>query len=387
MKRFWATVFIGFIFAVALALPRFGADASRGFAPNWEASCSGLNTSECFTTKLLAPSHREAWGRVDAQISQYKLYGGRELLTPQRVVRLAQLSGGMMPGPGTPHSAGSSYTGPGDVVSGATVFFSCARAYNATYANGTNPLCDLVDSAAPTVVICTLRVATTGFADLTGTYCTGSVTPTAKCAAATGGVCNVKQAYDQSGAGNNATNSTAASQPVLTFSGANSLPGMTCAQASGTLLLTAASFTPSLPYTFAGVAKRTASPTIAGALAGFVTTPNRLGFSNASGTIAGTLDDVTVLTVGSQTENAFHALQYVADTSPNAVIASDGTEVSGNSGAGTPSAKQFRVCRYSPGGSLTGVLMEVGWWATTGFSGGQRTSMNGNMHGANGYNF
>lgn len=279
------------------------------------------------------------------------------------------------------------YQGPGDVVSGATIFFSCARAYNAAYANGTNPLCDLVDSAAPTVVICTLRVATTGFADLTGTYCTGSVTPSAKCAAATGGVCNVQKMYDQSGAGNHATNNTAASQPVLTFSGANSLPGLTCAAASATLLLTTASFTPSLPYTFTSVAKRTSGPTTAGAIVGFVTTPNRLGFSNASGTIVGTLDDTILLTVGSQTENAFHALQYVADTSPNAVIASDGTEVSGNSGTGTPSAKQIRVCRYGSGASLTGVLMEVGWWATAGFNGTQRTNMNTNMHGASGYSF
>lgn len=286
-----------------------------------------------------------------------------------------------------PPVAAGSYQGPGDVVSGATIFFSCARAYNAAYANGTNPLCDLVDSAAPTTVICTLRVATTGFADLVGTYCTGSVTPAVKCAAATGGVCNVQKVYDQSGAGNHATNNTAASQPVLTFSALNSLPGLTCASASSTILSTAATFTPSLPYTFTGVAKRTSSFTVQQAIMGFVTTPNILGFFSSANTILGSLDNTTNLTLGSQADSSFHAMQYVADTSPNAVIASDGTEASGNSGSGTPSAKTFRICRFSGGNTLNGVLMEAGWWATTGFNGTQRTNMNSNMHGASGYNF
>jgi hypothetical protein len=62
----------------------------------------------------------------------------------------------------------ASYQGPGDIASGATAWGSCVRAYNAAYANGTNSLCDLVDSAAPTTAICTLRVKTNGLVDLTG---------------------------------------------------------------------------------------------------------------------------------------------------------------------------------------------------------------------------
>src|SRR5258708_4464076 len=74
----------------------------------------------------------------------------------------------------------STFQGPGNIVSGAIAWQSCARVYNASLASTATSLCDLVDSAAPTVVICTLRGTTSGFVDLAGTYCTGSVTPAAK---------------------------------------------------------------------------------------------------------------------------------------------------------------------------------------------------------------
>src|SRR5450631_3562536 len=76
---------------------------------------------------------------------------------------------------------GSSYIGPGNIAfngSSANVkaFWSCSRVVDVAHASTSTSLCDLVDNAAPTVVICTLRGTTSGFVDLTA-YCPGSVTP------------------------------------------------------------------------------------------------------------------------------------------------------------------------------------------------------------------
>src|ERR1700733_14347786 len=126
-----------------------------------------------------------------------------------------------------PPPSGSSYQGPGDVVSGATAWGSCARAYSSSVASGTN-MCDLVDSAAPTTVICTLQTGSNGKVNLTGTYCTGGVTPATKCAAATGGLCNISKIYDQAGSTGGFIQATVGNQAQLTFSALNALPGIKC---------------------------------------------------------------------------------------------------------------------------------------------------------------
>jgi hypothetical protein len=114
---------------------------------------------------------------------------------------------------------------------------NCVRVYNAAYANGTNSLCDLVDSAAPTTAICTLRVKTNGLVDLTG------VTPATKCSAATGGVCNVSKIYDQAGSTGGFIQTTAGNQAKLSFNALNSLPGIACTSAAATSLSTSGSVT------------------------------------------------------------------------------------------------------------------------------------------------
>ena len=96
----------------------------------------------------------------------------------------------LVPAPSAP-----TYQGPGNAVSGVVAWYSCARAVDSTKTAGTS-LCELVDSAAPTTVICTLKLGANGFVDLASTAnCTGGVTPTTKCAAATGGVCQPKNRF------------------------------------------------------------------------------------------------------------------------------------------------------------------------------------------------
>lgn len=62
---------------------------------------------------------------------------------------LGQMSGGaMFPGGGCGGAscAASSYTGPGDIVSGANAWYGL-RGYTAAYSTGSNPAVDLVDQA------------------------------------------------------------------------------------------------------------------------------------------------------------------------------------------------------------------------------------------------
>lgn len=279
---------------------------------------------------------------------------------------------------------GVAYQGPGDVVSGAALWGSCARAYNAAYANGTNLLCDLVDSAAPTTVICTLRVLTTGFVDLAGTYCTGSVTPLAKCAAATGAVCNISKVYDQTGNARDWTQATAANQPTLTFSALGGLPGMTFNAGSGQV--NAAALTLTGPYSISGVFKRV------GALEG--------GLLAVQTTLIGTIMQPSANTIGvydgsapvtqTATDGSYHAAAGILDNiTPVATAIVDGSPGSnGNAGSAAISSGVLRIGRSSGGVTLIGTVMEAGLWNVLAFNATQYGNLNTNQHSlVNGYNF
>lgn len=276
--------------------------------------------------------------------------------------------------------ASATYQGPGDIVSGATAWGSCARVYTAAQASTATSLCDLVSSSAPTVTICTLRATATGFVDLSA-YCPGSVTPAAICAAATGGVCNVQKVYDQSSNGNHFTNTTASSQPVLAFSALNGLPGLTGLVASATVLNTA-SLTVPQPLTLVSVYERTAGPTTVACAIGNGTSNLCVGGSNTSGqgVLFGSGGSINV----AATESVFHAIQG-ASIANVGTINVDGTEAS-NTQATAFSGNALRMLRGAGANTLTGIVMEGGLWPS-GFSAGNRTSMNANMHGTSGYNF
>lgn len=277
----------------------------------------------------------------------------------------------------------ASYSGPGDVVSGAVLFYSCARAVNLAYANGTNSLCDLVDSAAPSTVICTLRVATTGFVDLTGTYCTGSVTPAVKCAAATGGVCNVSKMYNQVAPGtNDVTNTTASSQPRLTFSALGGLPGITCTNAASSVITTTGVITQSTPYTLGSVSIRTPSSATEGGI-----------FGESGGGVTTMLYTAATNTVGyrSVTDNTatasdtnFHSIIAVAPSAANSTIVVDGSGTTSTPN-GANLNQTMRICRSAnTTQSLNGSIMEA-WMFNSAFNSTQYGNQNTNARSSNGY--
>ena len=282
----------------------------------------------------------------------------------------------------------ATYQGPGDIVSGALIWGSCARVYNVSLASTSTSLCDLVDTSAGSTAVCTLRGSSTGFVDLANSYCTGSLTPAAACSAAAGGACRVSKVYDQIGGTAGWTNATNGQRPILTFSAQNGLPGLTGTAAGNTNLTTVGTFTRAQPWTFVAAAKRTANFTTAQALMGSSGAFNDcMRFTTSASTAGFTSDGVTSLTLGSVTDSNFHAVQGIADTSPNAVLSVDGTDSTGNAGSGAFSGNTSRIMRCSGGESIDGVWLEGGLWPS-GFDGTQRTNMNANIHSSStGYNF
>jgi hypothetical protein len=265
-------------------------------------------------------------------------------------------------------TAPPSYTGPGDVsVNGSTnnwyAWYSCARVYKASLASTSTSLCDLVDSAAPTVVICTLRGTTSGLVDLTA-YCPGSVTPAVKCAAATGGVCNISQAYDQTGNSRPVINAAAASQPFLTFSAINGLPAMQCTAAT-CFLSSAGTVTQAQPITESAVYIQPAQNSSEMGLIG----PSNI-FAEISG---GPNSQPNTAEINGQTSafvtatiNNWHALNGLLNgTGNNCALNVDGTDTASlNCGTNGFSASNIRLFRANGQQSAVSIT-EAGLLAVT----------------------
>lgn len=161
-----------------------------------------------------------------------------------------------MTGAGKGAPGGSvTYSGPGDVISGATMFWSCSRVYNLAAASTSTNLCDLV-AVTGGAAVCTLRGSSAGTVDLSA-YCSGS-TPSAACAAASGGSCKVTKFYDQTGNGHVCTQATLANMPAIVFSSQNGLPGVTFTRSSSQDCQ-AAAISLTAPYTVSWVGQRSSA--------------------------------------------------------------------------------------------------------------------------------
>lgn len=275
-------------------------------------------------------------------------------------------------------TGGATYIGPGDIVSGATSFYSCGRAYTAAYANGTNPLCDVVLTTGGAAA-CTIRAATNGFADQTGSYCAGSTTLASAC---TGG-CSITKMYDQSGNSRDISQATIASMPTLTLGALNSLPCATGSIAKG--LLTAASLTLAQPFTFTAVAERTGSFTLqlqiyANGAGG---APNA-AYSTSTNTVRETGGSVITATAS---DSAFHALQFILNNTSSQITVdtTQGTLSAGGTSGFTSTFALMNTSGLSAG--MAGFMCEAGIWPSA-LNATQQTDMNTNIHSATtGWNF
>lgn len=277
----------------------------------------------------------------------------------------------------------AAFAGPGDAISGATAFYSCARAYNAAYATGLGNLCIIADVATGATT-CTMKAAATGFADLTSALCAGGTqTVSAFCTANTS--CVVTQMYDQSGS--NACNgasacdiaqATLASMPALAFSALNSLPCVTFNQKA---LTSTHALTLAQPVTLTLAMKRTtvAVANIFGDTGGSITIfqPNS---ANVVQLFAGS-NSSTV----SMSDNAYHGLQVIANGASSTInVGGSGTGISaGTNGWSNTDVDLGYLTSF--GGGLIGSVCEAGIWPV-GFSSGNQTTMYSNMSGSSGYN-
>jgi hypothetical protein len=272
----------------------------------------------------------------------------------------------------------ASYVGPGDVVSGALGWYSPARAYSAAFATTAGPVMVVVDSAGANDT--TINILTTGFVDVTAL----NAFITAR------GTASVKTLYDQSGNGRDVTNATQAQRPTITTSALNGLPGLTGTAAANTSLTSTATLTQTSPYSWAAVAKRTASFTTLQAIIGSSGALNvSLGFFTSADTVYTDGSGSSKITLGSVTDSSFHAIQGVVNGA-SSYIAADGTESTASSGTSGFSTNTIRIMRFAGGSSMDGgVFMEAGMWpgALTAGGGGQLALLNTNAHGTTGYNF
>lgn len=268
------------------------------------------------------------------------------------------------------------FQGPGDIVSGAVGWYSCARAYSAAFAAGAGAICDVVDSATG-LASCTLKTGINGFADLTSNVCVGNTVSVTTFCTITNVACKVTKAYDQSGTGNPVVQATLAAMPTFTLNALNSLPCMTFVSASSQQL-TIGTTVPSQPFTLSTVAKRTGgTSSFAGAITG---NANGIGWLNSTNTM--------ILFAGSSgsfsaSDNTFHAVQGVFNGA-SSVGYVDGSSNTVNPGAGGMVAS-IKLGNLN-GSFLDGQVCEGGAWSGA-WNVTQYGNVNTNQHGANGYNF
>ena len=336
---------------------------------------------------------------------------------------------GVLIGRGALDAGGSpSYTGPGDVVSGATAWYGL-RAYNAAYATGSNKAINIrraSDNTTTNIVILSngnLDIATANTFAGTDATCQGSTTGLSTTIAFTScsstpnaadtvsgtgisqpesivscgsfvagaGTCTlttaqniavaetvtmqvamfVTEAYDQSGNSRNILQATVADQPQLLPLCVNSLPCMTFVGATPQGLSGGTLPSQAVPWTMNGVAKE--NPT-SGATEDIISTSgsfeNLMGFlgTNLLGGNAG-----SNFSAAASTNNVWHAASFIPNTGTTGLVNIDGVQSTGTTGTNNLTARGTTINLGTGGsGSLTGSITEAGIWPS-GFSSGNQT--------------
>jgi hypothetical protein len=265
----------------------------------------------------------------------------------------------------------SSYTGPGDLVSGATGWWSCARAYTAAFAAGGTAIMDLVDQAGANPV--TINILSTGFVDIPAisAWVTANSVTTIR----------VTKLYDQTGNAFHATNATLTTMPALTLTALNGLPVMTLTAARGDRLNTATT-TQAQPFSLMAVAQRTANFTTEQGLVG--ATPTSIDLQFTATTNQGRASAGSVITATAN-NSAWHTMTGVLNGASSALVV-DGAATTGAGGSNALSAVGLRIGRSSSGGSLDGQIAECGIWPAA-LDSTQYGNLNTNPRAASVYNF
>jgi hypothetical protein len=271
----------------------------------------------------------------------------------------------------------ASYTGPGDIVSGATAFYGL-RAYTAAIAAaGTQKLINL--RRASDNETCDILVATNGGLGLT-TACSGADGGKSVATFLTATTGFVTKAYDQSGNAHDVSQATSALQPQLLLTGctSGSLPCMKFVAAS-TQVLAGTTGAVTQPWTYSVVANYNSGSC----------TPNTCELiSNYAGagaifefqpTIVYMYSGGAAADFVSAAATTWHSVQAVFNDAGTSSINADGTTVSGAVGTGGGATTVNIGNLPSSTHYLDGDLVEAGLWPSA-FSGGNVSAMNSNQH-------
>jgi hypothetical protein len=236
------------------------------------------------------------------------------------------------------------------VVSGAAAFWGL-RAYNNAFALAGSNALNVRNTA--TGETCNVPVTSAGgLGKVTGCSGSSSGDTLATFCAEDSGTCAVTELYDQTGNGNNLTQSTTGDQPTLTLNCINSLP---CITFNGSQDLSVSASTMAQPVSYIGTAIRTSVNTYAGIVGSYNGEGEEFGFCNSAnkGYIYASSN---VCISGTMSDNRWHAIQAVIDG------ASSSFNWDGNSNTLSPGSFGAQATWYF-GQGLTGSIAEAGVWA------------------------
>lgn len=265
---------------------------------------------------------------------------------------------------------GGGYSGPGDLVPGATVWYGL-RAYSAARATAQFHAVN-VSNAANTET-CDIKLATTGGLSTTVSACSGASTGATLATFCSGG-CHIGKLYDQSANLTDATQATFANQIPLILSCISTLPCFSTTGASQFLTATIASL-PS-PYSVSMVYDRTNS-----ASTNIPIFATGSGFQVTSGPSANTIQAAqsTSLFSAAATDSANHSIATLLNGATSGFYI-DGTWTPGST---TAVASNTSLAIASAIGTTdTNNMGEVGLWpvAFTGTSSANSLQTNALCH-------
>jgi len=251
----------------------------------------------------------------------------------------------------------AAYTGPGDIVSGASAWYGL-RCYNAAKAGASQAInirraSDNATQDIGLTASCNLDVATAT------TFCNATT-------------CFVTEFYDETGNARHATQATAAKQPQLIFNCINTT--LPCAKFVGASAqsLTATISTINQPFSISTVEIRTSTTTENDVIGNNANTT--FGFGGANLVLAWGGNGGAGITTAAATDNAWHAVSAVYNGASMKLVPDNNT-TSNASGGSSAFTTPLNIGVYSGSTNpFTGELGEIGVWPS-GFSAGNITSI------------
>jgi hypothetical protein len=266
----------------------------------------------------------------------------------------------MFPGPGTVHSTGGggSFTGAGDVVTGADFYWSL-RAYNVAKASAGVAAINLCNGGSCGDVHVT-SAGGLNASDISALGCNSINT------------CTIQTFYDQTGNGVDVSQGTAANRATFQNNCNGSLP---CAVliAGSSYVSTATPFR-AQPFTLVGAGNRTSGSTEVDLIVQNVSCCVVIGFANSANTAIFYGGNAVTPAAA---DNTWHVLQALFN-STSSTVAVDGSQTTGqNVGLST-----FATAVVHLGNTSSSVVQftEAGLWNAS-FTGTNMTNMNSNIHG------